>query len=91
MGRPRRNPDESRHDKHAPGIVRIPLNVPAEAKAILAYTAAINDKTMKDLLVDEGMKVARESGVVDENGKVTEAHRGGVSLTLEIINGQYGD
>lgn len=90
MGRPRKNPDETRHNRHREDTLRIPLNADRKTKAILLYTASLLGMTITDLLISKGMKVAKDHGIIDENGNVTSEHRAGFELSMDIIKNQKG-
>lgn len=82
---------KNRNGKHREGKIRINISVDRRIKTILVYTAAILDKTLTDLLLDEGLKTAIVKGIVDSDLNVMPEHKDGIAFVKSILDKQQGD
>lgn len=82
---------KNRNGKHREGKIRIQISVDRKIKTILVYTASMLGKTLTDLLLDEGLKVAMTKGIVDSELNVMPEHKDGIAFVKSILDKQEGD
>lgn len=82
---------KSRNGKHREGKIRIQISVDRKIKTILVYTASVLGKTLTDLLLNEGLKIAMAKGIVDSDLNVMPEHKDGFAFVKSDLDRQEGD
>ena len=87
MARPKKTDGESRHGKHALGMLRVSLYLSAEEKAIAVLTAERQGKTLSDVLRSGIVNEATRSGIL-KNGEIVEKYRARITAYKNILEAE---
>ena len=75
----------TRNGKHAPNKAAVKAYFTKWRKAVIAVTAAVADMSMTDLLWHGVETVAKNRGVLDQDGKVTKKYENRVAVAEAMI------